>query len=150
MKQKDLSPQHTQFVNQYFAHGLNATQAYLATYPKSSYDSAKNNGNRLLTNDDIQISIQKKFAELQTQSNISVIDLINKLSNTIDRCERDDDRTNLLKAIDHLAKMLGVYAPKKIEQINHAPIQINIIAPENYVPPTSRVQIQTGFNPNSV
>lgn len=137
MKQKDLSPLHTQFINQYFANGLNATQAYLATYPKSSYDSAKNNGNRLLTNDDIQTAIQKKFAELQAQSNTTVLDITNKLSKLVDECEQQNDRQNLLKALDQLAKLIGAYAPKRIEQTTHAPLQINIIAPPNYTPPNT-------------
>lgn len=130
MNSKDLTTQHKQFVNEYFACGMNATQAYSKVYPNSSYNSSKNNGNRLLTKDDIQTEIQKRYNELQAQSNTTVIDITNKVKQVIEDCQRDDDRTNLLKALDLLAKLIGAYAPKRIEQTAPAPLQINIIKAE--------------------
>ena len=139
MKQKDLSPQHTQFINEYFANSMNATQAYLATYPNSSYETACANASKLLSNANIQIAVQKKFAELQAQSNTTILDITDKLNKIIEQSEQKQDHSTTLKALDLLAKLLGAYAPKRIEQTNTAPVQINIIAPIGYVPPNGNL-----------
>lgn len=60
-----LSKKHQEFVNQYFLCGMNQTDAYQAVYPKSSYDTARANSSRLLTNANIQAEIQRRLKERQ-------------------------------------------------------------------------------------
>jgi phage terminase small subunit len=126
----ELSKNHEQFVDEYFKNGLNATQAYLAVYPGSSYENANKHACRLVVNGGVQLAIQKKYAELQTRNEIAIDEIISKVKKLIDECEGDADRKNLIKAIDLLNKMVGAYAPTKVENINAAPVQINIINPE--------------------
>lgn len=57
-----LSPKHRVFCEEYIKT-WNATDAYLAAYPKSSRDAARRNGSRLMTNDDIRAEIDRHVAE---------------------------------------------------------------------------------------
>lgn len=57
-----LSPKHRKFCEEYLKL-WNATDAYQAAYPKSSRDSARRDGSRLLTNADIAEEIQRRIAE---------------------------------------------------------------------------------------
>lgn len=61
-----LSPKHRNFCEEYLKT-WNATEAYLAAYPKSSRDAARRNASRLMTNDDIREEIQQRVDE-QTMS----------------------------------------------------------------------------------
>lgn len=131
-----MNQQHQQFINEYFANGMNATKAYIKVYPNSTYKSANSNASRLLVNDSIQIAIQNKFNELQTNTNTTINNIIRRLWLLADECEQTNDRTNQLKALDQLAKMIGAYAPKRIEQTAPIPLKINIVTPPNtnYLP----------------
>ena len=51
------------FVDAYFGCGMNATQAYLDLYPKSSYKSANANSRRLIVNDSIAAALSKRLKE---------------------------------------------------------------------------------------
>ena len=61
-----LSPKHRVFCEEYLKT-WNATDAYQAAYPKSSRETARRNGSRLLTNADISEEIQRRVDE-QTMS----------------------------------------------------------------------------------
>jgi len=63
-----LSPKHRKFCEEYLRL-WNATDAYLAAYPKSSRDSARRDGSRLLTNADIAAEIQMRVEELALSAN---------------------------------------------------------------------------------
>lgn len=60
-----LSKKHQEFVNQFFLCNMNQTDAYQVVYPKSSYDTARANSSRLLTNANIQAEIQRRLKERQ-------------------------------------------------------------------------------------
>lgn len=59
---KKMSLKHLVFIEAY-AVCLNATQAYLATYPKASYETAMVNGSNLLRNTKIREEISKRIKE---------------------------------------------------------------------------------------
>jgi phage terminase small subunit len=63
-----LSPKHRKFCEEYLRL-WNATDAYLAAYPKSSRDAARRDGSRLLTNADIAAEIQARIEELTMSAN---------------------------------------------------------------------------------
>lgn len=50
-------------MSNYFTHNMNATRAYIATYPKSTYESARRLASQLLTNVDIKDEISKRLKE---------------------------------------------------------------------------------------
>lgn len=58
-----LSNKHRAFVDEYFLHNMNATDAYIAVYPKSSYDAARANSARLIANDNIKAEIERRLKE---------------------------------------------------------------------------------------
>jgi hypothetical protein len=58
-----ISKKHLEFVNNYFLLKMNQTDAYQATYPKASRESARRLGSQLLTNVDIQEEIKRRFDE---------------------------------------------------------------------------------------
>ena len=62
MADKPLSIKHSKFVDEYL-RCFNGTQAYLLVYPKATYESAKANSARLLTNDNIKAEITARLAE---------------------------------------------------------------------------------------
>lgn len=58
-----LSNKHLEFVNNYFLFKMNGTDAYMATYPKASYNTARANAAALLANTNIQEEIKRRFDE---------------------------------------------------------------------------------------
>src|SRR4026209_1241698 len=58
-----LSSKHQAFVNNLFLHKMNGTDAYVATYPKASRETARRNASVLLTNTDIKAEIQARLDE---------------------------------------------------------------------------------------
>ena len=60
-----LSRSDRAFVNEYFLCGMNQTEAYMRTHPKSSYDSARANATRLIAKDSIQAEIERRLKEKQ-------------------------------------------------------------------------------------
>lgn len=67
-KGKALSPKHRVFCEEYLQK-WNATDAYLAAYPKVSRDVARRNGSRLLTNADISAEITRRVEEISLSAN---------------------------------------------------------------------------------
>jgi phage terminase small subunit len=63
-----LSAKHRAFIDEYL-RCFNATDAYQVVYPKSSRDSARRDGSRLLTNADIAAEIQRRVDELAMSPN---------------------------------------------------------------------------------
>lgn len=60
-----LIPKHQEFINELFLLNMNATEAYLKVYPKSSYDAARAHAARLVTNGSIQAEIARRLKEKQ-------------------------------------------------------------------------------------
>lgn len=64
MTEKPLSRKHQKFIAEYLKL-WNGTRAYMAVYPKSSYESAMANSAKLLGNNKIQAVIDAKIKESQ-------------------------------------------------------------------------------------
>jgi phage terminase small subunit len=78
----DTNPAQKVFCHEYVLD-WNATRAYQAAYPDSSYDSANANGSRLLVNDSIKAyieEIQKDIAKLAGISPLSQVLELKKLA----------------------------------------------------------------------
>lgn len=61
---------HAEFIEQYFIHHFNATAAYMATYPKSSYGSARRSASELLTKPDIRKEIAGRLSENKVEADM--------------------------------------------------------------------------------
>jgi len=57
---KPLSNKHRAFVEEYLTD-FNGTRAYLRVYPKSTYEGAKANAARLLTNDSVKAEVKARL-----------------------------------------------------------------------------------------
>jgi phage terminase small subunit len=133
MEQPELNTNHQKFIDEYFKQNFNGSAAYSIVYPNCSLESLAANASRLLSNVNVQIELTKRFKELQKRNEIEIDVIIDKVKSLIERCEADDDRKNLVKAIDQLSKLIGAYKPRQVEHINQQPLQINIINPTQEV-----------------
>ena len=107
---------HIQFIEHYMSNGMNATQAYLSTYPNVTEETANVNGCRLLSNANIKARIEELQAETSKSLQITKESLINDLI-TIKQLCLDNPRGvhNSIKAIEVIKKMLGFNEPDKVE-----------------------------------
>lgn len=127
-----LTAKQLHFVEEY-VKDFNGTQAAIrAGYSK---DSAGPQASSLLKKDNIQTEIAKRQALLQEASNITKEGVIKKLLELIEDCYNDEktDRTSILKAMDMINKMTGMYVPENqinIQNNNDGEIKITIIKPE--------------------
>lgn len=68
MPKDELSVKQLAFVNEYMKC-MNATQAYMKIYPKSSYEAANANSARLLSNTIVKAEIEKRMKAYTMSAN---------------------------------------------------------------------------------
>lgn len=108
-----LTPKQARFVNEYLVD-LNATQAVLRAGYRMSEKSAATQGNRLLRNVEIQRAIQEQREAQEKSSTITAEWVRRQIAEIAQNVEtKDQDR---LKALDMLAKMLGLYERRDEDQ----------------------------------
>lgn len=56
-----VKTKHKRFIDEYFKHNMNATEAYLVVYTRCKRDSARANGSKLLAMDNIQAEISRRL-----------------------------------------------------------------------------------------
>jgi phage terminase small subunit len=107
---------HKQFVEEYMSNGMNATQAYLSTYPKVTEKTASANGSRLLVNAKIKAEIERLQAKTSKSLNITKESLIKDLIEIKELCKTNPRAIhNSIKAVEVINKMLGFNEPDKVE-----------------------------------
>ena len=104
----EISIQQSKFIDYYIESGNANEASRLAGYKVSKY------GNELLTKPYIREEITKRKEELQSQSMITKLELVNTLVNIVDNTMDTAPRTTI-EAIKTLNKMLGYEAPIKTE-----------------------------------
>lgn len=112
-----LKPEHIVFSENYVIH-WNATKAYQFAYPDSSYDSARVNASKLLTNTNILAyieEIQKDLSKLAGVSALGNILELKKILEVDDNKEAKERAGDRIKALEVINKMLGFNAPEKSE-----------------------------------
>jgi phage terminase small subunit len=107
----DLTAKQQRFVEEYLVD-LNATQA--AIRAEYSEKTARQQGQHLLTNIDIQEAIQRGKKELSEKTKITQERVINELAkvafaDAADNPTADLRYTNKLRALEMLAKHLGLF-----------------------------------------
>lgn len=70
-----LSKKHQAFVNNFFIFGMNGTDAYQATYPKASRETARANAADLLANTDIKAEIQARMEIMKMSGDEAIVRL---------------------------------------------------------------------------
>ena len=112
-----LKPEHIVFSENYVIH-WNATKAYQFAYPDSSYDSARVNASKLLTNTNISDYIEEIQKDLSKLAGVSALGNILELKKilTVDEAKKPKERAgDRIKALEVINKMLGFNAPEKTE-----------------------------------
>lgn len=109
-----MNNRHQAFADEYLSNGLNATQAYLSTYPSVTENTAKVNGSKLLTNTNIKDYIDTKREQTSKVLNISKESLIQDLID-IKNGNIKDRPMIAVKAIETINKMQGYNAVEKQE-----------------------------------
>ncbi len=109
MNKDKLKDWEENFINIYFSNGMNATEAYTLSKPGTTYESARTLGNKLLTKVHIQKRISEKNIEIRNREEVKLGEIVSHLKRLIQDCISDDDRTNMLKALDQLSKIGGFY-----------------------------------------
>ena len=114
-KLKPLTESQKVFCNEYILD-YNGTRSYQVAYPDASYDSAKVNASRLLTNDNVLQYIGDLQADLSKATGITKARILKELekmafNSNEDQKLRANDKN---KAIEILNKMLGFNEPEKI------------------------------------
>ena len=104
---------HIAFLDEYFSNGLNATKAYLEIYPNSSLAAAQSSASDLIKN--LRIEIERRQAIIAAKEEIKREEIVAHLQNMITTCIKDNDKSNLIKALNLLNKMAGFYATDKID-----------------------------------
>lgn len=103
----NLNLNQQRFVEEYIKTG-NATQSYKTAYNQEmDTDTAKANGCRLLTNDNIKEAIEAKNREIADNSIATVAEIKRYLSDMLRNAEKPDK--TILKAAELLLKTEGAF-----------------------------------------
>lgn len=121
MAGKRLTPRQAAFIREYLID-LNATQAAIrAGY---SPKTARSQGQRLLTNADIQQALEAAQAKAAAKANITVQDVLNGLKTEAENTGEGSSHAARVAAWAHLGKHLGMFTDK---QEHSGDIRIRII-----------------------
>lgn len=97
------------FLDEYLSNGFNKILAYQTVYHDVTYTTAKRESTKLLQKPTVAKLLKEKQSEMAEKQIIKREEVILKLKQLIERCVGDDDRPNLLKAIDQVNKMCGYF-----------------------------------------
>ncbi len=100
-----LNPRQAEFVRLYLQTG-NGTRSYMQAYEITDEPTGRANASRMRTNANIQQAIQEHQKKMETQTGITVEQVVKRIAKLADKAEKDGDR---LKALDMLMKHLGGY-----------------------------------------
>jgi len=110
-----LKKEHQRFLINLVNKGMNQTNAYMAVYPDSSFEAAKSDGSRLLTNANVSIAYKELQAELKEKAQIGAEWIMNGLVELINDAKDEDkiDINAIKGCYNELNKMIGGHAPEK-------------------------------------
>lgn len=112
---------------EHYAFKTNATQAYLLAFPDCAYNTAKTEGNKLLTKPDILAEINRQKEILADKYDISKETMIKEIKRKLSEIDYDDfNNPTWAKLIDMLNKMGGHYTQKVDITSGGNPISINL------------------------
>lgn len=123
-KQNELTESQKVFCNEYILD-YNGTRAYQVAYPESSYNTAKVNASKLLTNTNILQYIGVLQADLSKATGITKARILKELEKMAfdEQTDQKLRATDKQRAIEILNKMLGFNEPEK-SQISGSVITI--------------------------
>ena len=131
-----LNPKQEKFCLEYSASG-NATDAYRKAYGVMEETTAATNGSKLLRNAKIQARLKELADEIASKKIANAVEMQEKLTSIIrreisdeiflpngEKIERQVSIRDILKAIDILARIQGLFVDKREVDIKNAPVII--------------------------
>jgi phage terminase small subunit len=103
-----LNDAHYKFIDEYISNGFIASNAYAKAYGASP-NTSRSVASVLLDDPLIKAEIELRKAELRERANIKKEDIVNTLLQLIEQCKTDKDKNHMIKALDMLNKMNGLY-----------------------------------------
>ena len=118
-RRSKLKPKRSKFIDEYILSFDGKAAAIKAGY---SEHSAKFIASELLANPDVQAEYQIRLAEYKKKNEVRRERNLDKLNKLVERCENDDDRNHLIKAIDIMNKMGGEYSHTVVNKTPEQPL----------------------------
>ena len=110
-----MTEKQKMFAETYLSNGMNAREAYYATFPNSKKTNKQPSyPYRLLKDPEIAAYIEQRRKEMYESLNIDAMRIITELSNVAFKNEFDENYTMTakLKALEQLSKNLGLQSQK--------------------------------------
>jgi hypothetical protein len=123
-----INKRYLAVIDEYFINGLKQKEAYISVYKNVTNKAADVNASKLFARPEVQAEIAKRQALTSAKFEITRESLVKDL-NHIKNKNLDAFPPSAIKAIEVMAKMLGLNEPDKVEISGELPIQINIIKP---------------------
>ena len=110
MSQK-ITPLQDRFISEYLANGQNGTQAYLAASGgRCNTKTAAREAHKLLFNKrNIAQEITRRMAGIRENSAVDAAWIMTRYIETFDQCAAAGDTSNQLRALDSMARLLGLF-----------------------------------------
>ena len=122
-KKKVPTKKQEMFIHEYLVNGFKPCEAYLKVYSNVKRSTAMTEGPALLKKPQVQEFMAPLLQELSEKEYIKKSEVVQTLKDLIVKCLNDDDRKNLLKAIEQLSKIGGLYQLPPT-------VALNVSAPE--------------------
>jgi phage terminase small subunit len=118
-RRSKLKPKRSKFIDEYILSFDGKAAAIKAGY---SEHTAAVIACRLLANPEVKEEYDYRLSEYKKKNEVRREKILDKVNKLVDRCENDDDRTHLIKAIDILNKMGGQYVHTIINKSEDQPL----------------------------
>lgn len=102
-----INDKQMMFIDELSINGWNATAAYMKVYPNSSYEAARADAARLLTNANIKAEVEARKEEYKAKFKIDQEYIVNEYLLLIANCKTENDRRTLNGALANLMKLTG-------------------------------------------
>ena len=118
-RKSKLKAKRSKFIDEYILSFDGQASAIKAGY---SEHTARFMASKLLANPEVKEELDYRLAEYKKKNEVRREKILDKINKLVDRCENDDDRTHLIKAIDILNKMGGQYVHTIINKSEDQPL----------------------------
>lgn len=125
-----INKKHLSFIDEYFINGFNGTNAYLSVYKGVTSDTARANASKLLANANIKAEIDARNLAISQKMQVTREDLIKDLIDIKENCKTSFPPSSI-KAIEVIAKMLGLNEPEKIQHSGEINIGLSVPGLDN-------------------
>lgn len=118
---EEVPLKHQLLLEEYLVNGFNGTRAYMKIYDDCTFATAKSAACRIIKLPYMQAEIEKYKQENKIQNGIDISYIVSNLIELIEGSKEDEkiDRISILKALDQLSKISGIYTTNiKTEVIN--------------------------------